>query len=116
LDFDPNILWRFRPTDALWRPYYYTVAVLEWTYSQMEQGRSAIVALAGAEEEEGDRETTSDSGHEGSSPNTQQSSPAALLAKINSKYAKTVSLIMLHRRKRRDRDLVRKRTVTKGDT
>jgi pentatricopeptide repeat protein len=116
LDFDPNILSRFRPTDALWRPYYYTVAVLEWSYSQMEQGRSAMLALVAAEEEEGDREATSASDHEGSNPSAQQSSPAALLAKINSKYAKTVSLIMLHRRKRRDRDLVRKRTVTKSDT
>lgn len=110
LDFDPNIFGSFRPTDVMWRPTYLTVAVLERMYTDMEQGRS-LVALVAPEEEEGELERATGPDGEDSNQIVQRSSPVALLAKVNSKYAKTVSLIMLHRRKRKDMDLVRKRTV-----
>ncbi|KAI5454480.1 hypothetical protein NCC49_003380 [Naganishia albida] len=116
LDFDATIFGRYRPTDAIWRPFLYTVAVLEQVYSELEQGRSSMWALVAPEEEEGDMETPAEPHRDGSNPNIQRSSPAALLAKVNSKYTKTVSLIMLHRRQRKDRELMGRRKVRKRDT
>ncbi|KAJ9110184.1 hypothetical protein QFC20_003036 [Naganishia adeliensis] len=110
LDFDPLVFERWRPADVVWRPAYLTVAVLERMYTDMEQGRS-MVALVAPEEEEGELEGASGLDDEGLNQNIQRSSPVALLAMVNRKYAKTVSLIMLHRRKRRDMALVRKRAV-----
>jgi pentatricopeptide repeat-containing protein PET309 len=110
LNFDPNVFEKWRPTDAMWRPSYLTMASLDKMYSELEHGRSSMFALMAEEEEDGEfgRETDGDV----APSRTRHSSPPALLAKINSKYAKTVSLIMLHRRKKADRAVIRKKAVT----
>ncbi|KAJ9109736.1 hypothetical protein QFC19_001966 [Naganishia cerealis] len=110
--FDSNIFTRWRPTDAMWRPAYLTIAVLDRAYLQLENGRSVFGLMAG-EEEDGDVGEELGVNLEPSSGAPAQhrkGTPMALLTKINSKYAKTVSLIMLHRRKRKDGELIRKRS------
>ncbi len=119
---------RWRPSDIMWRPAYLTVAVMERAYAKLQQGR-AVLALSSSEEEEMEEidiptaqlQADTDSEHQeatrvGSGSAVEdtdeprpvlaasdaRSSPQLLLARINSKYAKTVGLIMLHRRKRRD--------------
>lgn len=105
LDFDPNVFEKWRPTDATWRPTFFTMATLERAYWDLEQGRSMSMLVA-AEEEEGDLGANTD--EEPVRP-ARRSSPFALISKINKKYAKTVSLVLLHRRKRDDAMLMRRK-------
>lgn len=104
LDFDSNIFEKWRPTDATWRPTFFTMATLERAYWDLEQGRSMSMLVA-VGEEEGDVGANAD--EEPPRP-AQRSSPFALISKINKKYAKTVSLVLLHRRKRDDAMLMRR--------
>lgn len=102
--FDPSIFTRWRPSDIMWRPTYLTIAVLDRAYMQLQNGRSVLGLIAG-EEEDGDIREELGAGLEQSSSTATQSrkgTPLAILTKINRKYTKTVSLIMLHRRKRKD--------------
>ncbi|GHJ85535.1 hypothetical protein NliqN6_1937 [Naganishia liquefaciens] len=106
LDFDPNVFEKWRPTDVTWRPTFFTTAVLERAYWDLEQGRSRSMSVLVADEDERDIDANADG--EITQP-AQQSSPFALLTRIRQKYAKTVSLILLHRRKRDDAMLMRRK-------
>ncbi|KAJ9125481.1 hypothetical protein QFC22_000442 [Naganishia vaughanmartiniae] len=108
--FDPNIFTRWRPSDIMWRPTYLTIAILERAYMHLQNGRSVLGLIAGEEEDPDVREDPGASLNQSSSSAAQsrKGTPMAILTKINRKYAKTVSLIMLHRRKRKD-ELIRKK-------
>lgn len=87
---------RWRPTDGDWRPTFLTTAVLERAYARLEAGRP-VLALLGSSEEDVE-------GTDEAEAAQRQGSPLALVAKLHTKYAKAVSLVMFHRRKqRRDR-------------
>lgn len=87
---------RWRPTDGDWRPTFLTTAVLERAYSRLEAGRP-VLALLGSSEEDVE-------GLDEEEARRRQASPLALVARLNAKYAKAVSLVMFHRRKRRRGD------------
>jgi hypothetical protein len=72
-----------------------TVAVLERAYAKLENNIPVMALLSGEEEEvEPQRQSDADG-------TMQKATPLVLLARLNRRYARTVSLIMLHRRKRR---------------
>lgn len=89
-----HIIGNWRPSDLTWRPTFLTVAVLERAYAQLESNIPVMALLSGEEEEK-------DLHADASTGDTQRSTPLVLLARLNHRYARTVSLIMLHRRKRR---------------
>lgn len=103
-----NILRNWRPSDVLWRPSNATLAVLEQAYRQLEDQRAyrAWIGLGVAEEENTDEEPPPVTLHEfGATVKNQDGTdkrltPKAMVARLNRKYARVVSLIMLHRRKR----------------
>jgi pentatricopeptide repeat protein len=106
-----DIFDQWRPSDITWRPTYLTIAVLDRAYSKLQQGRS-VLALSGDEEDRDELDFPLEAGTDGTQAEasehhieqsaSQKSSPHVLFARINSKYTKTVGLIMLHRRKKRD--------------
>jgi pentatricopeptide repeat-containing protein PET309 len=104
-DVTSRLLRSWRPADITWRPTFLTIAVLERAYTQLENGIPIMALLAGQEEEVEDgflspRENAlSEKGATGRG----STSPIVLLARMNRRYARTVSLIMLHRRKRKSR-------------
>ncbi|KAJ9128180.1 hypothetical protein QFC24_000472 [Naganishia onofrii] len=113
--FDSNLFTRWRPSDIMWRPTYLTIAVLERAYMHLQNGRSVLGLIAGEEEEGDAREELGAGGldqRSSSQIQNRKGTPLAILTKINTKYAKTVSLIMLHRRKRKD-ELLRKKANKK---
>ena len=91
-----DIVSNWRPSDLTWRPTFLTVAVLERAYAQLESN-TPVMALFASEEEENEMHSTA------VADETERSTPLVMLARINHRYARTVSLIMLHRRKRRTR-------------
>lgn len=90
---NPSYFARWRPSDITWRPSFLTIAVLERAYAQLERNRPVMALLAGSSEEEVENESEVDE--------AKRSSPFALMTKLNSKYTRTVSLIMFHRKKTR---------------
>ena len=104
-DRTSRLLRSWRPADITWRPTFLTIAVLERAYTQLENGVPIMALLAGQEEEVEDgflpsRDTAPT--EEGARARS-STSPIVLLARMNRRYARTVSLIMLHRRKRKSR-------------
>jgi pentatricopeptide repeat protein len=110
LDFNPSyaltdLVKDWRPNDSTWRPTFLTVAVFEKAYAQLQSGVPVLALLSGTDEE-GDEHVACETsrGNESSKRDERgQNSPISLVAKLNHKYARTVSLIMLHRRRRKQR-------------
>ncbi|TXT13627.1 hypothetical protein VHUM_00994 [Vanrija humicola] len=106
--FNLDILRQWRPADIHWRPSRRTIAVLDKTYQQIEDQRRyhAWVGI-GANDESEDGSTgpvtlpefgnTTVKKPDGS---PQTMSPSLILARLNSKYARLVGLIMFRRRKK----------------
>lgn len=109
-----QLLESWRPNDILWRPSLLTIAVLDQAYEEVERARqrarNAWLLLAADEEKPEESEENirleSFGGVPIRDPDGQptKSKASALIARLNRKYARTVGLIMLHRRKRRSRE------------
>lgn len=108
---DLTLIRYWRPTDVLWRPSKTTLAILDQAYRQIEDQRASRAWVGVGADEEGD-----DPGpvrlpefnnvvvkNEDSTVNKR--SPTMILARINRYYAKTVALVMLHRRKQQRKKL-----------
>ncbi|CAK9783879.1 hypothetical protein CC85DRAFT_314048 [Cutaneotrichosporon oleaginosum] len=114
---DLSILRQWRPSDVLWRPSVATLAVLDHAYRQLEDQKAyrAWVGLGSEGEGEGEEEEVrlrefGDSvvvREPDGSP--KRMSPRLMLARLNRKYGRVVSLIMFHRRKRQQLKLEDKR-------
>ena len=104
-DVASRLLRSWRPADITWRPTFLTIAVLERAYTQLENGIPIMALLAGQEEEieDGFLPPRGNALAEESATGRSSKSPIVLLARMNRRYARTVSLIMLHRRKRKSR-------------
>jgi pentatricopeptide repeat protein len=108
-----NIVTKWRPSDLSWQASFLTVAVLERAYAKLENNIPVMALLSGEEEEiEPQRQSDADG-------TMQKATPLVLLARLNHRYARTVSLIMLHRRKRRSqarRKVERAKAAGSGST
>ena len=102
-----RLLESWRPSDMLWRPSLLLIAVLDQAYSELERVRQrAVIGLAS---DEGDGESLrltnfGDAPVRDPDGEPTRSTPAALLMLLNRRYAKSVDLIMLYRRRRRSRE------------
>lgn len=103
---DLSILRQWRPSDVLWRPSVATLAVLDHAYRQLEDQKAyrAWIGIGTDGEEEAPEVHLPEFGKavvvrepDGSS---KRMSPRLMLARLNRKYGRVVSLIMFHRRKR----------------
>ena len=114
-----KLLESWRPQDTLWRPSLLTIAVLDQAYDALDKARKGAQGawlMLGVEGEEGEEEggervvapirLENFGGGPVRDPNgtPTKSSASALIARLNRKYARTVALIMLHRRRRRSRE------------
>lgn len=113
-----DLLRHWRPSDTLWRPSLLTLSVLEHAYSQLQDNaRRAWLALGTNEEEVDEALLAAENGRErekgevtlpsfGNVPvrdtdgTVKQSTPRAILFRLNRKYTRAVALIMFHRRQR----------------
>lgn len=114
---DLAILRQWRPSDILWRPSLATIATLDQAYRQLEDQRAyrawvGVTTSDDTEAEGGEAEhVEAGEGEQVHLPEfrtvvknpdgtPQRLTPKFMLARLNRKYAKVVSLIMFHRRKR----------------
>ncbi|KAK4686358.1 hypothetical protein P7C73_g3761, partial [Tremellales sp. Uapishka_1] len=114
-----TLLQSWRPSDLTWRPSTLTIAVLDHAYRQLEEKSShAWMGLASdegeGEEGAGGRDVTFDDFggavyRDNKDGQPKKSSPRAILMKLRGRYAKTVAMILFHRRKRVDREEAQRR-------
>lgn len=105
-----DILRQWRPSDVHWRPSRKTVSVLESAYRQIEdqQAYRAWIGIGVGDENEDGGATAepvtlpkySNTTVKKLDGSTETMSPKLILARLNSKYARVVSLIMFNRRKK----------------
>ncbi|GMK54070.1 hypothetical protein CspeluHIS016_0106560 [Cutaneotrichosporon spelunceum] len=106
---DLSILRQWRPSDVLWRPSVATLAVLDHAYRQLEDQKAYRSWMGLGSDGEGEEEAPEVRLPEfgktvivrESDGSPKRMSPRLMLARINRKYGRAVSLVMFHRRKQK---------------
>lgn len=107
---DLTLIRYWRPTDVLWRPSKQTLAILDQAYRQLEEQREYRAWVGVGADEDGDDQPVrlpefNNVAVKNEDSTVSKRSPTLLLARLNRFYAKTVGLVMLHRRKQQRRKL-----------
>lgn len=114
---DLKLVRYWRPTDVLWRPSRQTLAILEQAYRQLEDQREYRAWVGVGADEEGEEQAPvrlpdfDNVAVRNEDSTVSKRSPTLLLARLNRYYAKTVALVMLHRRKQNRRKLKMERNA-----
>ncbi|BEI81588.1 hypothetical protein CcaverHIS002_0207480 [Cutaneotrichosporon cavernicola] len=106
---DLSILRQWRPSDVLWRPSVATLAVLDHAYRQLEDQKAYRAWMGLGTDGEGEEEAPEVRLPEfgktvivrESDGSPKRMSPRLMLARLNRKYGRVVSLVMFHRRKQK---------------
>lgn len=113
---DLTLIRHWRPTDVMWRPSKQTLAILDQAYRQLEEQREYRAWVGVGADEEGDDQPVrlpefNNVAVKNEDSTVSKRSPTLLLARLNRFYAKTVGLVMLHRRKQQRRKLRMERST-----